>query len=125
MKQITPEEFKEHFEELPHYPTLIRVDIGGPVYGSWCCVYFYVDDRTTAYIGGLRTSIMHRRNGKATKIIKDSEELMKKIGFEWSCLKVIKESWMHSWYARLGYEDFQDENEHVWMKKQLKNNENN
>lgn len=44
------------------------------------------------------------------------------LGAKESCLWVIKDSWMHDWYARRGYTDLQDhetEETAVWMTKQI------
>jgi hypothetical protein len=44
------------------------------------------------------------------------------MGAVYSCLLVKKDAWMHEWYKRRGYSDYQDqegEKDWVWMRKSL------
>ena len=43
-------------------------------------------------------------------------------GYTVICLKVLKSSWVHDWYANHGYDDFcydGEDNDYVWMKHAL------
>lgn len=85
-------------------------------------VYWYCDDETTVYLDWLSVSCESRNKGIATKLQVVREKIGKIIGAKYCRLLVEKNKWMHGWYQRRGYTDYQvhdDEDEWVWMEKSL------
>ena len=57
-----------------------------------------------------------------TKYLNSPIRKQKKHNYSIICLKVLKSSWMHSWYARHGYRDLSDDesnDDYVWMEHNL------
>lgn len=69
--------------------------------------YWYNDDAGTIYFDWLSVDENERKNGIATELLNAHIEVAKKFKVE-SFLNVQKDSWMHEWYKRKGYEDYKD-----------------
>ena len=87
-------------------------------------VYWYFDDPTTVYLNWLSVDKSERHKGLGTKM----QELREQIGIDKgatkSCLWVKRDSWMHEWYKRRGYEDwkeYEDDENMIWMIKEICN----
>lgn len=91
---------------------------------GWAVVrmYIYKDDVESSYLIGLSVDEEHRHNHLATKLIKHYENIAKELGVEYSYLSVEKDEWMHEWYTKIGYVDFENNNDvesQIWMRKIL------
>ena len=55
------------------------------------------------------------------KLLEQANKEAKKYNYGVICLKVIKSSWVHDWYAKHGYKDFcyDEDTNYVWMKHNL------
>lgn len=85
-------------------------------------LYMYDDDPKTAYLSNVFVDEKMRGNGIGNTILDKADEMARKIGAETLCLKVKRDSFVHQWYRRKGYVDFQpdnDDKDHIWMKKKL------
>jgi GNAT superfamily N-acetyltransferase len=85
-------------------------------------IYWYNDDDSTVYLSSLSVSPNARRKGLGTKMQEIREEIGKNRGATISCLSVKKDTWMHDWYLRRGYEDWkdcEDDESRIWMRKNL------
>ena len=85
-------------------------------------IYWYHDDDTTVYLDWLDVDIISRKQGIGTNLQIIREMIGLKLGAKFSCLWVTKGTWMHDWYKRRGYEDWQDyteEDNAIWMRKQI------
>ena len=85
---------------------------------AFCRTYWYSDDKGTIYFDWLSVEKSERRCGIATELLNAHIEVAKKFKVE-SLLWVKKDTWMHEWYKRKGYEDYKDyENASnaIWMK---------
>ncbi len=85
-------------------------------------VYWYYDDKTTIYLNWLSVNDSVRRQGIGTELQKIREEIGRILGATLCCLEVEKDSWMHDWYKRRGYEDLNDDEYDqrlIWMIKSL------
>jgi GNAT superfamily N-acetyltransferase len=88
--------------------------------------YWYNDDKTTIYLDWLSVDKKVRMQGIGTELQKIREQIGLQLGATTSCLWVKKDTWMHDWYKRRGYEDWKDYNDEinaVWMRKHLVLNE--
>ena len=85
-------------------------------------LYQYNDLPDTVYLASLSVDEDVRRKGIGTKLQEIREKIGVELGARNSCLQVIKDSWMHEWYKRRGYQDYEsyDSLDTVWMKKLLK-----
>jgi predicted GNAT family acetyltransferase len=94
-------------------------------YKNDCCrfaLYAYNDDKNTMYLSNVKVEQSVRGRGLGNKILKLADKEANKYNYSAICLKVIKSSWVHSWYVNHGYSDFCYDNEdsnYVWMKHTL------
>jgi len=90
---------------------------------SFCSVYWYNDDPSTIFISNLSVNPENRNQGLATELQEMCEEMGRDFGYTISCLWVNKNTWVHDWYERRGYEDHiphEDDIENlIWMRKSL------
>lgn len=87
-------------------------------------IYWFDDDDTTVYLDWLDVNEEERRKGIGLELQEIREEMGRKFGAKTACLWVDKDSWMHEWYKRRGYEDWQEnknQNNAIWMSKSLIN----
>lgn len=86
-------------------------------------LYWYNDDSTTVYLDCLSVDVEIQKQRVGTELQEMREKIGKDyIGANISCLMVQKNTWMHDWYKRRGYEDWinnEDEDNIIWMKKTL------
>lgn len=83
-------------------------------------VYWYCDDETAVYLDWLSVACESRNKGIATKLQVVREKIGKIVGAKYCRLLVEKSKWMHGWYKRRGYTDYQThDDEWVWMQKLL------
>jgi GNAT superfamily N-acetyltransferase len=85
-------------------------------------MYNYDDDESTEYLSNVYVEKDYRGHGIGNGILKMAEDEASLLGSKYLMLRALKDSWMHDWYKRHGYEDFQiDEDfpEFIWMKKEL------
>lgn len=91
---------------------------------SYCrfALYAYDDDHNTIYLSNVKVKKLERGKGIGNKILKFASKEARKRNYSTICLKVLKKSWMHNWYARHGYRDlsYDEENDdYIWMKHNL------
>lgn len=89
-------------------------------YNDFCrfALYAYDDDKNVIYLSNVKVYQSSRGNGLGNRILEIADKEAKKYNYSVICLKVLKSSWVHDWYANHGYEDFcydEDEN-YIWMK---------
>lgn len=80
--------------------------------------YWFDDDEKTIYFDWLSVIEKERKRGFGTELLESHIKAAKTYNLE-SLLWVKKETWMHDWYKRKGYIDYQDyleEKNSVWMK---------
>lgn len=85
-------------------------------------LYKYDDDKLTEYLSNVFVLNIKRREGLGNNILRLAEEEAISHGSKYLMLKAEKGSWVHSWYNRRGFMDFQDDEdnqEYIWMKKYL------
>lgn len=85
-------------------------------------MYQYKEDSATIYLDSLSVGKSIRKQGVGTKLQEIREGIGKKMGAKDSFLWVLKDSWMHDWYKRRGYEDYNEYEEdanYIWMRKGL------
>ena len=85
-------------------------------------LYAYNDDESTIYLSNVKVKKSERGKGIGNRVLKFANKEAKKHNYSTICLKVLKISWMHSWYARHGYRDleYDEENDdYVWMEHNL------
>lgn len=83
-------------------------------------LYAYNDDKYTMYLSNVKVEQSARGRGIGNKILELAYKEAKKYNYGVICLKVLKSSWVHDWYAKHGYKDFcYDEDNYVWMKQTL------
>jgi len=85
-------------------------------------MYQYKEDNAVIYLDSLSVEESMRKQGVGTKLQEIRENIGKSIGATTSFLWVLKDSWMHEWYKKRGYEDYSDYEEDdmcIWMKKGL------
>ena len=92
---------------------------------SYCrfALYAYNDDESTIQLSNVKVKKSERGQGIGNKILKFANKEAKKHNYRIICLKVLKSSWMHSWYARHGYRDlsYDEENDdYIWMEHNLR-----
>ena len=90
---------------------------------SYCHVYIYNDDPTTAYMGDLYVDESVRQQGRATELLRYVENFAEKKGCDRLMLRVIySKLWLVGWYERKGFEIYSgddNEPEYVWYKKKI------
>lgn len=121
---IETHRFISHFKVESWGYSVLIMEKRGRAFGR---LYWYNDDSTTVYLEGLSVNQEIRRLGIGRELQEIRENIGIGFGATTSCLLVKKDSWMHDWYNRRGYENFQtNENEEnsIWMKKSLTNNLN-
>ena len=92
-------------------------------YKNDCCsfaLYAYNDDKYSMYLSNVKVEESARGRGIGNKILELADKEARKYHYGVICLKVLKSSWVHDWYAKHGYKDFcYDEDNYVWMKHTL------
>lgn len=91
---------------------------------SYCrfALYAYDDDKNAIYLSNVKVKKSERGKGIGNKILKFANKEARKHKYSTICLKVLKSSWMHDWYARHGYRDLTNDEEnddYIWMKHNL------
>lgn len=80
--------------------------------------YWLNDEEPTIYFDWLSVDECDRCNGIGTELLNSHIEMAKEFDFN-TTLWVKKNTWMHEWYKRKGYEDYQDYEEEgydaIWM----------
>ena len=102
--------------------SILIMEKNGKAFGR---IYWYYDDNTTVYLDWLSVDEKARRKGIGTNLQEIREEIGVRLGANTSCLWVRKNTWMHDWYKRRGYENWKDYNEEenaVWMRKSIVSN---
>lgn len=100
--------------------TIVFMEENGKAFAR---LYQYNDLPDTIYLASLSVDEDVRRKGIGTKLQEIREKIGSELGATSSCLWVIKDTWMHEWYKRRGYQDYESYNlsdNTVWMKKLLK-----
>ena len=85
-------------------------------------MYKYDDDKLAEYLSNVHVEKSYRHHGIGNGILKVAEDKARNHGSKYLMLRVLKDSWMHDWYNRHGYENFcpdEDSPEYIWMKKYL------
>lgn len=90
---------------------------------SYCrfALYAYNDD-SAIYLSNVKVKKSERDQGIGNKILKFANKEARRRNYSMICLKVLKSSWMHSWYGRHGYRDlsYDEENDdYIWMEHTL------
>lgn len=110
---------------IPHYKieswglSILIMERSGKAFGR---LYQYNDDSSSVYLDWLSVDEDSRNQGIGTELQEVREKIGVGLGATTSCLWVRKDTWMHDWYKRRGYIDFQnhsDEENAIWMKKPL------
>lgn len=85
------------------------------------CLYRYNDDLHRMYLSNVEVQPSSRRQGKGNLILQTAEKESLSFGAESILLRVIKDSWMHDWYHRHGYNDVSEDpgTNLFWMEKEL------
>lgn len=99
--------------------SILIMERDGKAFGR---LYQYNDDRTVVYFDWLSVDAEFQGQRIGTELLEMHEKIGVYLGAATSCLWVHKDTWMHEWYKRRNYEDWQDnENEvnAIWMKKTL------
>ena len=116
--------FVTHFTSAQWGDSVLIMEISGKAFGR---MYYYYDDRTTVYLDWLSVDENARMKGIGTKLQEMREEIGRRLGAKTSLLWVYKNTWMHDWYQRRGYEfyaDYSGEENAIWMIKKLQNDSN-
>lgn len=85
-------------------------------------IYWCNDDNESIYLNWLSVSPESRKKGIATELQVIREEIGRKLGYKYTYLQAEDSSWMHEWYKRRGYEDYDSLNKEenlIWMSKLL------
>ena len=70
-------------------------------------LYRYNDDpEDIIYLCNVRT--MTRGKGFGNVILDLADKEARRLGYKFIYLEVLKDAWMHKWYGRHGYKDFDD-----------------
>ena len=119
MKVEIYKRFISHFTIASWGSSILIMEKSGKAFSR---IYWYNDDNTTVYLDYLSVDEDIRRKGIGTIMQVMREKIGITLGATTSCLWVNKNTWMHDWYKRRGYEDWknheQEENA-VWMRKSL------
>lgn len=87
-----------------------------------CRIFWYHEDSDSIYLSDLSVNEDLRRRSIGTRLQRLREKIGIKLGATAAYLWVNKDSWQHDWYERRGYvyyDDYYDEENIVWMKKDL------
>ena len=88
-----------------------------------CCkaVIYKHKGQSIAVFRSLKVNPSKRRKGYGDRLLSTLEDIARGLGCDSSVLWVRKSSWMHDWYKRRGYEDYDDyyDQSFVWMWKSL------
>lgn len=112
-------DFIFHCSPSPWGGSILIMEKYGKAFGR---IYWFNDDNTTVYLDWLSVDEDIRRQGVGTKLQIMREKMGVELGAATSCLWVVKDTWMHDWYKRRGYEDGMDyngEENAIWMNKSL------
>lgn len=84
-------------------------------------VYQYKDDLSSIYLDSLSVNNVIRNHGIGTELQEIREKIGILSGATRSFLAVKIDSWMHEWYKRRGYTNYQKHNDPqlIWMYKIL------
>lgn len=85
-------------------------------------LYAYNDDKNTMYLSNVKVEQSARGRGLGNKILELADKEAKKYNYTAICLKVLKSSCVHDWYANHRYSDlcYDGENaDYIWMKHTL------
>lgn len=87
------------------------------------CIYWYNDDPNICYFSNLKVNDNEKGKGYGNRLLLTLEKIGIKSGSNTAMLWVKTESWMHNWYKRHGFKDYQihDDPEYIWMYKDLIN----
>jgi len=80
--------------------------------------YWFNDDTDTIYFDWLSVDESERGNGIATELLNAHIGIAKKFEVE-TMLWVKRDTWVHEWYNRKGYQDYKDyekESNAIWMR---------
>lgn len=78
-------------------------------------LYMYNDDNETVYLSNIYVPEEFRNHGYGNEILNYVKEVSSN---KTIILRVLKESWMHGWYERNGYDDlcdFEEDDNFIWM----------
>lgn len=76
--------------------------------------------QSIAVFKSIKVDSCKRRKGYGNELLNTLENIARNLGCDSCTLWVNKYTWMHDWYKRKGYEDFDDYDEQfIWMYKQL------
>lgn len=115
----TSNRFITHFSENGWGSSIFLIEKTGAAFAR---MYWYNDECTIFYLDWLNVDENRRQQGLGTSLQEVREELAKKLGGKTTFLWVHKNTWMHEWYKRRGYVDYQDyseEGDAIWMVKTL------
>lgn len=86
-------------------------------------IYWYHDDDSTVYLDSLSVDISARKQGIGTELQQLRERMGLLMGASKACLWVKRNTWMHAWYERRGYEYLNEHEEEnaIWMQKLIGN----
>ena len=82
--------------------------------------WYYTDDKAIL-LDSLFVEKHAREKGLASLLMQMCEVICRDMEADKVCLCVLKDSWMESWYARLGYQqiNFQLDPNYIWMQKNI------
>lgn len=84
-------------------------------------IYCYLDSNSAVILSSLKVEPDYRKKGIGTLLQEVREQIGRDVKATHCNLRVKKSSWMHDWYLRRGYIDF-DKHGHrgyIWMMKRL------
>ena len=112
----------QHFVRNDDHDELYIMEIERKAYAR---MYWFHDDPKSVYSNSLSVENDEREQGLRTKMQILREQIGIELGATHSFLWVKRNSWMHDWYKRRGYEDFtdyvDDDSSIIWMQKELNN----
>ena len=86
---------------------------------SYCRFALYAyDDKSTIYLSNIKVKKSERGKEIGNKILEFANKEARKHNYSTICLKALKSSWMHDWYAKHGYRDLSDDDEnddYIWL----------
>jgi GNAT superfamily N-acetyltransferase len=108
-----------HYNAVSWGFSIMIMEKSGKAFGR---ISRYYNNETAVYLDSLSVDAEIRRRGVATGLQEIRENIGRSLGATVSCLWVEKNTWMHDWYKRRGYEDWiphEHEENSIWMKKSL------